>query len=107
LDAVDVGGGLGVAYFDGESDPDMARLAEGMARVVGEFRARHPHTRLLFEAGRYLAARAGTYLIRVRYVKQSRGQWFAVADGGTHHHMAAGGIGSYVQRNFPVRVLNR
>jgi len=105
LDAVDVGGGLGVAYFEGESDPDMARLAEGMARVVGDFRTRHPHTRLLFEAGRYLTARAGSYVTRVRYVKQSMGQWFAVADGGTNHHMAAGGIGSYVRRNFPVRVL--
>jgi len=105
LDAVDVGGGLGVAYFEGESDPDMGRLAEGMARVVGEFRVGYPNARLLFEAGRYLAARAGSYVTRVRYVKQSMGQWFAVADGGTNHHMAAGGIGSYVRRNFPVRVL--
>jgi diaminopimelate decarboxylase len=83
----------------------MARLAEGMARVVGEFRTRYPHARLLFEAGRYLTARSGSYVTRVRYVKQSMGQWFAVADGGTNHHMAAGGIGSYVRRNFPVRVL--
>ncbi len=105
LDAVDVGGGLGVAYFDGESDPDLARLAEGMARVVGDFRARYPHARLLFEAGRYLTARSGSYVTRVRYVKRSMGQWFAVADGGTNHHMAAGGIGSYVRRNFPVRAL--
>jgi diaminopimelate decarboxylase len=105
LDAVDVGGGLGVAYFDGESDPDLARLAEGMADVLAGFRPRYPHTRLLFESGRFLTARSGTYVTRVRYVKQSLGQWFAVADGGTNHHMAAGGIGSYVRRNFPVRLL--
>ena len=66
-----------------------------------------PTTRLLFESGRYLAARAGTYVTSVRYVKQSMGAWFAVTDGGTHHHMAAVGVGSYVKRNFPVRVLNR
>lgn len=107
LDAVDVGGGLGVAYFDGETDPDLGVLADGMRRATAAFLARHPRTRLLFESGRYLAARAGTYVTRVRYVKQSKGQWFAVVDGGTHHHMAAGGIGSYVSRNFPVQVLNR
>ena len=31
---------------------------------------------------------AGTYVVRVRYVKESRGEWFVVTDGGTHHHMA-------------------
>ncbi len=107
LDAVDVGGGLGVAYFAGESDPDVARLREPLGRVVDAFLARHPGTRLLFEAGRFLVARSGAYLIRVRYVKQSAGAHFAVADGGTNQHQAAGGIGSYVQRNFPVALVNR
>lgn len=107
LDAVDVGGGLGVAYFDNESDPDLALLHAGMHRVVSEFRARHPHTRLLFESGRYLTARAGVYVLEVRYVKESMGTRFAVTDGGTHHHMAAVGVGSVVMRDFPIRLLNR
>ncbi len=59
------------------------------------------------ESGRYLTARSGTYVMRVRYVKQSMGEHFAVADGGTHHHMAAVGIGSFVKRNFPVELLSR
>ncbi len=32
---------------------------------------------------------------------------FAITDGRTHHHMAAVGIGSFVKRNFSVRLLNR
>lgn len=107
LDAVDVGGGLGVAYFDQESDLDLDALRIGIHAAVEPFRRRHPATRLLFEAGRFLVARAGTYAIRVRYVKESMGQRFAVADGGTHHHMAAVGIGSYAKRNFPVALLSR
>ncbi len=106
LAAVDVGGGLGVAYFDGETDPDLDALAGPMHSLVEEFRVRHPGVRLLFEAGRFLTARAGTYLIRVRSVKVSAGQRFAVADGGSHQHMAAAGVGSYARRNFPVRVIN-
>lgn len=107
LDTVDVGGGLGVAYFDGETDPDMNEFRAVMAAATGPFRARNPGTTLLFESGRYLTAMAGTYVTRVLYVKESMGKRFAVTDGGTHHHMAAVGIGSYVKRNFPVRLLSR
>ncbi|MFG2041335.1 type III PLP-dependent enzyme [Dactylosporangium sp. NPDC048998] len=107
LDAVDIGGGLGVAYFDGESDFDLTALAKDLNPLIDRFAATHPGTRLLMEAGRYLTALAGTYLMRVRYVKESMGERFAVADGGTHHHMAAVGIGSFVKRNFPMELLSR
>jgi diaminopimelate decarboxylase len=107
LDAVDIGGGLGVAYFDGEADLDAAGVAEYVNPLIADFAAAHPGTRLIMESGRYLTGPAGVYVIRVRYVKQSRGEWFAIADGGTNHHMAAVGIGSFVKRNFPIVLLGR
>lgn len=107
LHTVDVGGGLGVAYFDNEKDLDVEQLAHGVNEVVTEFLGTHPDTRLIMELGRYLVAFAGTYVMRVRDVKQSRGEQFVVADGGTNHHMAAVGIGSFVKRNFPIRSLTR
>lgn len=107
LDAVDIGGGLGVAYFDGEQDLDLSVLVEGVNPLIEQFHRRHPDTRLLMESGRYLTAPSGTYLMRVRYIKESMGERFAVADGGTHHHMAAVGIGSFVKRNFPLELLSR
>ncbi|ELP70680.1 type III PLP-dependent enzyme [Streptomyces turgidiscabies] len=105
LETVDFGGGLGVAYFDNEEDLDLDALGTGMREAVGAFVARHPKCRLIMELGRFLTAAAGTYVVRAREVKQSRGEWFIVADGGTNHHMAAVGIGSFVKRNFPVRHL--
>ncbi|NGN68616.1 type III PLP-dependent enzyme [Streptomyces sp. A7024] len=102
LDTVDVGGGLGVAYHSKESDLDPGGLTEGLNPVFGKFRAEHPDTRLVMELGRYLTAPAGTYLTRVRYTKRSRGEAFAICDGGTNHHMAAVGIGSPFRRNFPI-----
>jgi diaminopimelate decarboxylase len=105
LETVDVGGGLGVAYFDNERDLDVAVLAAGLGPVLAAFRAEHPGTRLIMELGRYLTAPAGIYVARVRYVKTSMEARFAVTDGGTHHHMAAVGIGSFVKRNFPMRLL--
>ncbi|MEU0743785.1 type III PLP-dependent enzyme [Streptomyces sp. NPDC006134] len=107
LDLVDVGGGLGVAYFENEKDLDFGLLAELVNPALDAFVRRHPTTRMVMELGRYLTAPFGTYTTRVRYVKQSMGENFAVADGGTNHHMAAVGIGSFVKRNFPMRVLNR
>ncbi|MEH1166480.1 type III PLP-dependent enzyme [Micromonospora sp. CPCC 205539] len=107
LDLVDVGGGLGVAYFEGESDLDLPTLADRLNPVIDGFAARHPGTRLILESGRYLTALAGTYVSRVAYVKSSMGENFAVTDGGTNHHMAAVGVGSFVKRNFPMSLLSR
>jgi diaminopimelate decarboxylase len=107
LDTVDVGGGLGVPYFDGEKDLDADELAAGVNDAVAGFLSRHPGTRLIMELGRYLVGWCGMYVVAARYVKESRGESFIVADGGTNHHMAAVGIGSFVKRNFPVRCLTR
>ncbi|MEU0242475.1 type III PLP-dependent enzyme [Nocardiopsis sp. NPDC006198] len=107
LETVDFGGGLGVAYFQGEEDLVVDALTGQLNPIVEAFRARHPRTRVLMELGRFLTATAGLYVTRVRYVKESMGQHFAVTDGGTNHHMAAVGIGSFAKRNFPMSILNR
>ncbi|MEV7670865.1 diaminopimelate decarboxylase [Streptomyces sp. NPDC000963] len=105
LETVDFGGGLGVAYFDNEEDLDLDALGAGLTEVITPFSARHPGCRMIMELGRFLTATAGTYVVRARYVKESMGESFVVADGGTNHHMAAVGVGSFVKRNFPVRHL--
>ncbi|MGV9943179.1 type III PLP-dependent enzyme [Streptomyces sp. NPDC003401] len=107
LTAVDIGGGLGAAYFEGERELDAIELAKDLNPLLDRFVSAHPGTRLIMESGRYLTALGGTYLMRVRYTKQSMGESFAVVDGGTHHHMAAVGIGSFVKRNFPIALLSR
>ena len=106
LDAVDIGGGLGVAYFEGERDIEAADVAEQLNPQLEAFAASHPDTRLIMESGRCLAGEARVYVLGVRSVKESMGERFAIADGGTHHHMAAVGIGSFVKRNFPAALLS-
>lgn len=103
----DVGGGFGVPYFDKEQNLDMVELGAEMREATAEFAENHPNCELMFESGRYLIADAGAYLTSVRYRKNSRGTTFLVCDGGTNHHMAAVGIGSFVKRNFPARVLGK
>ncbi|MGZ0199389.1 diaminopimelate decarboxylase [Streptomyces sp. RM1] len=107
LRTVDFGGGVGVAYFDGENDPDPGEITDGINAAVDDFARDHPDCRYILEAGRCLTAASGTYVVRALDVKESMGETFVVTDGGTHHHMAAVGVGSFVRRNFPLRVLNR
>ena len=107
LELVDIGGGLGVPYFEGEREVDPDELTARLNPIVDSFRDRRPGTRLIMELGRYLVASAGTYLVGVRYVKTSHGHNFAVVDGGTHHHMAAKTFGASGHRNFPIRLLDR
>ncbi|GAA3761478.1 diaminopimelate decarboxylase [Spinactinospora alkalitolerans] len=107
LETVDFGGGFGIAYFDNEKDLDIDLLVAGINDVVRSFLRDHPGCRLITELGRYLTALCGTYMVSALYVKQSMGEHFVVTDGGTNHHMAAVGVGSFVKRNFPMRSLSR
>jgi diaminopimelate decarboxylase len=107
LETVDIGGGLGVAYFDNEKDLDVGQMMSGVNPAIAAFRDRHPGCRLIMELGRFLVARCGTYVVRARYVKESKGELFVVADGGMNHHMAAVGVGSFAKRNFPVHSVTR
>ena len=103
LAVVDVGGGFGVAYHDGEHDIDADHLGPMLAGLIDGFRADAPRTRVVIELGRYLVARAGVFVTAVRYVKKSKGQSFAVCDGGSNCHAAAAGFGAALPRNFPIR----
>ncbi|THV30219.1 alanine racemase [Glycomyces paridis] len=104
---VDFGGGFGVPYFANEGELDAAEACRLVNEAVAAFLADRPETRFILESGRYLTAEAGIYAATVRYTKESHGERFAVLDGGSNHHMAAAGIGSFVRRNFPVKLLNR
>lgn len=85
--ALDVGGGLGIAYADGEGALDLAVLGEGLASEMATWAGRPPlrQARLLIEPGRWLAGPAGAYLCGVIRTKERGGRVVAVSDGGIHH----------------------
>lgn len=76
LEALDVGGGLGVRYFD-ERAPSPKAFAEA---VVPPIRA--SGLQLLCEPGRYIVANAGLLLTRVLYRKYAGGKDFVIVDAG-------------------------
>lgn len=83
LEQIDVGGGLGVPYAEGQTPLDVEALGDGLARLLAEhgwFKGE-----LILEPGRFIAAPCGVYLARVVRVKESRGETFAILEGGINH----------------------
>ncbi len=105
LATVDLGGGLGIPYFPGETALDLAALRAGIPALKAFVEADPglAGARIVLEPGRYLVGTAGLYVARVRAVKPSRGSRFVITDGGMHHHLAASGnLGQVVKRDYPV-----
>jgi diaminopimelate decarboxylase len=110
LKTIDLGGGLGIPYFQGETALDLAALKAAIPGLIAA-RAADPSIRdaaVVIEPGRYLVGPSGIYLSSVIAAKVSRGQRFLVVDGGMHHHLAASGnLGQVIKRDYPLVAANR
>lgn len=108
LKTLNIGGGLGVPYFPGDTPLDLSKVGEHLTRKMVEVRRDLPETEIIMELGRYIVAESGVYVCRVVDRKLSRGQVFLVSNGGLHHHLAASGnFGQLIRKNFPVAIGNR
>ena len=73
--SIDVGGGLGVRYREGEQAPDAREYAAAIAQALAGFGGR-----ILVEPGRWLVAEAGILLTRVLLEKRGEARDFLVLD---------------------------
>ncbi len=99
IEQIDLGGGLGVVYGNDETPLDIAALGHGLGRLLDKnswFRGR-----FILEPGRFLAAACGVYLARVVRTKASRGESFAILEGGINHLLRPLLTG----QPFPVRAI--
>jgi len=82
---VDVGGGLGIPYVEGQQAPTIEEFVGAVRERLGRSWELHelPTPRLVFEPGRSLVGQAGVTLYRVGVVKRTSEQTVYVAvDGG-------------------------
>ncbi len=73
--SIDVGGGLGVRYREGEQAPDAREYADAIRQALAGFGGR-----ILVEPGRWLVAEAGILLTRVLLEKHGQARSFLVLD---------------------------
>lgn len=77
IEHVDLGGGLGIPYQEGD-DPEIfhpLRYAEVVKRRLGNLGCR-----LIFEPGRLIVGNAGILVTRVLYVKRGEAKRFVIVD---------------------------
>lgn len=108
LPKLNMGGGLGIPYFPGDTPVDLPKVGAALADQLGSLPPVLRDTELCMELGRYLVGEAGVYLARIIDRKQSHGTTFLVTDGGLHHQLAASGnFGTVVRRNYPSAIATR
>lgn len=110
LHTLDFGGGLGIPYFPGDSELDLASLSKGLHELMTEIERDDFFARAKFvvEPGRYLVGEAGLYVTRINDIKISRGKKYLILDGGMNHYLAASGnLGQVIKRNFPMAIVNK
>jgi diaminopimelate decarboxylase len=81
FDELCVGGGLGVAYVEGESAPSISEWAEAM-RGAARKAGLPPDLRILAEPGRAIVAQAGLTVYSVGVVKPVTQRTYMAVDGG-------------------------
>ena len=105
---LNIGGGLGIPYFPGESPVDLPHIGEHLKSLLVTHRDWLGDTRVAMELGRFIVGEAGIYVTRVVDRKESRGEVFLLTDGGMHHHLAlSGNLGQVIRKNYPLAIGNR
>ena len=104
---LNIGGGFGIPYFPGEERLDLQPIADNLEKLLAEYKPQLPEAEIVIELGRYLVGEAGVYVCEIVDVKESRGETFAIANGGLHHHLSlSGNFGQVIRKNYPVCIGN-
>jgi len=105
---LNIGGGLGIPYFPGETPLNIAPIAEALDKEMQRAKQYLPDSSVIIELGRYLVGEAGVYVTRIVDKKYSYQQLYLVTDGGLHHNLSASGnFGQIIRKNYPLAIGNK
>ncbi|AKH41719.1 diaminopimelate decarboxylase [Altererythrobacter atlanticus] len=105
---LNMGGGFGIPYFNGDQPLDITAIGTALEERFASLPEELENTEFAIELGRYLVGEAGVYLTRIVDRKESHGTTYLVTDGGLHHQLAASGnFGTVVRRNYPAAIATR
>ncbi|MEM8921467.1 MAG: diaminopimelate decarboxylase, partial [Pseudomonadota bacterium] len=79
---IDLGGGLGIPYSEGENPDTPAAYADMIRDVLGDL-----DVEVILEPGRMIAGNAGVMVSEVEYVKERDGRTFVILDAGMNDLM--------------------
>ena len=80
-----MGGGLGIPYYSGDSEPNWDDIKSPLAALIDTYINDNPWANnLAIESGRFLIGPAGVFISRVLYKKENGGKHFLILDGGSN-----------------------
>lgn len=93
LEHIDLGGGVGIVYEEGDKKPDVVKYATTISHLLAGY-----GVQLIIEPGRSLVGQAGVLLTKVEYLKHGEGKNFVIVDAamndlirptlyGAYHHI--------------------
>lgn len=85
MEHLEYGPGLGIEYFKGAKAWSYQEATDMLAEIRTFAKELKFGGSVTFELGRFLAAMCGSYLTRVREVKENHGVCYCLVDGGLHH----------------------
>ena len=82
ISRMDLGGGLGIPYREGDTPASPAEYAQMIRDVLGDMKIE-----LILEPGRMIAGNAGIFISKVEYIKERDDRNFAILDAGMNDLM--------------------
>ncbi|NDV57970.1 alanine racemase [Bacteroides sp. 519] len=84
FEIIDIGGGFGIPYFDGDKMENWACLKSEMEHVF-KILPHHKKRKYAVESGRFLIGSSGIFITKVLDVKKKNNSIFVIVDGGINN----------------------
>jgi len=86
IETIDLGGGIKIPYFFGDTETDLNRYAEVINEEVEKFKLKKgKDLKLIFEPGKFLVSDSGYFITKVNYIKKSSKNTFVQVNSGFNH----------------------
>ena len=86
IETIDLGGGIKIPYFFGDTETDLTRYADVINEEVEKFKLKKgKDLKLIFEPGKFLVSDSGYFITKVNYVKKSSKNTFVQVNSGFNH----------------------
>ncbi|MEK9755863.1 MAG: diaminopimelate decarboxylase [Bacteroidota bacterium] len=86
VNTLDLGGGIKVAYFEGDSETDLSAYSKVIKTEVDLFKENEDRIlKIIVEPGKFLVSSSGFFLTKVNNIKSSMDQDFVQVNSGFNH----------------------
>ena len=86
IDTIDLGGGIKIPYFNGDTETNLNKYADIINKEVQKFKLKKgKDLKLIFEPGKFLVSDSGYFITKVNYIKKTRQNTFVQVNSGFNH----------------------